>query len=100
MVCGITGYPVGHPDDDLTPSDTLVLARSGLMDEQQAVGRSGPTFLRIPLASWGAAYLAASGALARLLARHRTGSGGPAHTSLLQGALVPMTMHWARATTP
>jgi crotonobetainyl-CoA:carnitine CoA-transferase CaiB-like acyl-CoA transferase len=38
--------------------------------------------------------------LARLLARERTGTGGPAHTSLLQGALVTMTMHWARATEP
>jgi crotonobetainyl-CoA:carnitine CoA-transferase CaiB-like acyl-CoA transferase len=100
VVCGVTAYPIGHPDDDLQPSDTLVLARSGLFDEQMPVGRTGPTFLRMPLGSWGAVYLAAIGVLARLLARARTGAGGAAHTSLLQGALVTMTMHWARATTP
>ena len=100
VVCGVTGYPIGHPDEELLASDTLVLARSGLMDEQVAMRRDGPTFLRMPLGSWGAAYLAAIGSVARLLARLDTGVGGPAHTSLLQGALVPMTMHWARATTP
>ena len=100
VVCGVTGYPQTHPDRELPPSDTLVLAHSGLMDEQEALNRAGPVFLRIPLASWGGAYLATTAVLARLLARQRTGTGGPAHTSLLQGALVPMTMHWARATTP
>ena len=100
VVCGITGYPIGHPDDELPASDTLVLARSGLFDEQAPVARDGPTFLRMPLGSWGAVYLAAAGVLARLLARERTGVGGPAHTSLLQGALVTMTMHWARAAEP
>jgi crotonobetainyl-CoA:carnitine CoA-transferase CaiB-like acyl-CoA transferase len=100
VVCAVTGYPAGHPDAEFPASDVLVLARSGLMDEQMPVGRSGPTYLRIPLASWGATYLAASGVLARLIARERTGRGGAAHTSLLQGALVPMTMHWARASDP
>lgn len=100
VVCGVTGYPIGHPDEELPVSDTLVLARSGLMDEQLPMRRDGPTFIRMPLGSWGAVYLAAIGVVARLIARFDTGAGGPAHTSLLQGALVPMTMHWARATTP
>src|SRR3954452_7208833 len=100
IAANVTGYPVGHPDDELAVSDTLVLARSGLMDEQPAVGRDGPTYLRMPLASWGAVYLTASGVLARLLARERAGRGGVMHTSLLQGALVTMTMHWARAEHP
>ncbi|MHB8463969.1 MAG: CoA transferase [Acidimicrobiales bacterium] len=98
--CAITAYPIGHPDDGLPPSDTLVLARAGLMDEQLPVRRRGPTYLRMPLGSWGAVYLATAGVLARLLARSSTGRGGAANTSLLQGALVPMTMHWARATHP
>src|SRR2546423_2150558 len=100
VVCGVTGYPIAHPSEDVPASDTLVLAHSGLMDEQLPVARHGPVFLRMPLGSWGAAYLAAAGVLARLHARSRTGRGGAAHTSLLQGALVTMTMHWARATQP
>jgi crotonobetainyl-CoA:carnitine CoA-transferase CaiB-like acyl-CoA transferase len=55
VVCGVTGFPICHPDEELPVSDTLVLARSGLMDEQPAVRRDGPTFIRMPLGSWGAA---------------------------------------------
>ena len=43
----------------------------------------------------------AIGVLARLIQRERGGAGGgPAHTSIAQGALVPTMMHWARAETP
>ena len=46
-------------------------------------------------------YLSVIGVLARLIQRERGGSaGGPAHTSMAQGALVPTMMHWARAETP
>ncbi|WP_457833199.1 CoA transferase, partial [Staphylococcus aureus] len=48
VVCAVTGYQAGHPDAEFPASDVLVLARSGLMDEQMPVGRSGPTYLRIP----------------------------------------------------
>ena len=97
--CAITGYPPGHPDADRPGYDILVQARSGLMDEQQG-NREGPIFLRFPVPSWGAVYLAVAGVLARLLALPRTGRGGPVHTSLLQGALTTLTMHWARAERP
>ncbi len=100
IVCSVPAFPVSHPDADGPAKDTLVLARSGILDEQQAVMRDGPTFLRIPLCSIGAWHLAAAGIVARLIARQRDGRGGPAHTSLLQGALIPMTMHWARAERP
>jgi len=100
IVCSVPAFPVSHPDADRPAHDTLVLARSGILDEQQAVAREGPTFLRIPLCSIGAWHLAAAGIVARLIARERDGIGGPAHTSLLQGALVPMTMHWASAERP
>ena len=63
--------------------------------------REGPVFLRFPFGSWCAVYLSAIGILARLIQRDRGGAaGGPAHTSLAQGALVPTMMHWARAETP
>jgi crotonobetainyl-CoA:carnitine CoA-transferase CaiB-like acyl-CoA transferase len=70
------------------------------MGEQMGVRDEGPTFLRLPVGSWGAAWLAAGGVLARLRARERDGVGGPAHTSLLQGMLAPMMQYWAHATQP
>ena len=99
IVCGIPPYPIGHPDEDREGSDSLVMARLGLMDEQRGA-RPGPLFIRIPLGSLCGAWLAAAGVVARLIARDRTGRGGCASTSLMQGALVPMTMHWARAEEP
>lgn len=100
VICGVPPYPVGHPDENREGDDSLVLARMGLMDEQQAVGRSGPVYVRIPLGSFCGAWLAASGVVARLIKRGRTGHAGAASTSLMQGALIPMTMHWARADEP
>jgi crotonobetainyl-CoA:carnitine CoA-transferase CaiB-like acyl-CoA transferase len=100
VVCGIPPYPEGHSDEDREGDDSLVMARMGLMDEQQAVNRPGPVYLRIPLGSFCGAWLAAAGVVARLIKRGRTGHAGAASTSLMQGALVPMTMHWARAGKP
>lgn len=100
IISSIPAFPVNHPDADRVARDPLVLARAGLMDEQRGVNRDGPVYLRMPLGTWGSVYLAASGVVARLYHRERGGSGGPAHTSLLQGALIPMTMHWGRAERP
>lgn len=99
LLCGVPPYPDGHPDEDRPGDDSLVLARLGLMDEQPG-HRPGPIYIRIPLASFCAAWLAAAGVAARLIGRDRRGVAGIAGTSLLQGALVPMTMHWARAERP
>jgi crotonobetainyl-CoA:carnitine CoA-transferase CaiB-like acyl-CoA transferase len=99
IICGVPPYPVGHPDEDREGDDSLVLARLGMMDEQQG-HRPGPIFVRIPLGSFCGAWLAATGVVARLIGRDRSGQAGNASTSLLQGALVPMTMHWARAGKP
>lgn len=99
VISAIAGYPHRHEDRDRTPEDTLVLARMGLMDEQRGY-RDGPIYLRIPLGSWGAVYLSTIGILSRLIHRGKVGVGGIAHTSLYQGALIPMTMHWASAEKP
>ncbi|MDE1145128.1 MAG: CoA transferase [Azospirillaceae bacterium] len=96
----VGGWPAGHPNAETPVRDNLVLAKAGILDEQAAIGRDGPVWLRFPLGSNHAAYLAAIGALARLYARRRKGRGGPVHTSLLQGALVPMMMHWSTAERP
>jgi crotonobetainyl-CoA:carnitine CoA-transferase CaiB-like acyl-CoA transferase len=100
IVSSVLSWPANHVDADRPVDELLAMARLGICDEQLAVRRDGPVFIRFPLGSWGAVYLAASGIVARLLVRQQTGSGGPAHTSLVQGALVPMGMHWSRAESP
>jgi crotonobetainyl-CoA:carnitine CoA-transferase CaiB-like acyl-CoA transferase len=93
----IGGWPAGHPLENALVDDTTVLAESGLLDEQRGY-RDGPIYLRFPLGSWGAAYLAAIGTLAKLIQRGRgKGGGGAVRTSLVQGALVPTAMLWRRA---
>lgn len=99
IAASVTGYPPDHPDADRAGDEILVQARLGAMDEQQAL-RSGPMFVRMPFASWCAAYLLAAGIAARLLERHTTGLVRPIHTSLLQGALVPAALYWQRAQRP
>ena len=99
LVAAVTGYPTDHPDAERPAHDILVQARSGLMDEQ-IVDRPGAAFSRLPLPSWGAAYLSVIAVLARLHARTRTGRGGIAHTSLLQGALTCLTTIWNDAEHP
>ena len=100
ITSAVRGWPAGHPSADGPSDELLVSARLGLCDEQQG-HRDGPVFLRFPFGSWCAVYLCVIGVLARLIQRERGGAGGgPAHTSMAQGALVPTMMHWARAEDP
>jgi len=99
IVSAITGWPIGHSKAEAPARETLVLAALGLLDEQPG-HRPGPVFIRMPFASWTAGWLAGVAILARLIARTRDGKGGPAHTSLAQAALAPMTMHWTHAEHP
>jgi crotonobetainyl-CoA:carnitine CoA-transferase CaiB-like acyl-CoA transferase len=99
VVSSILGWPANHADADAPVDDVLTLARLGVLDEQMAC-RPGPIYVRFPLGTWPATWLAVIGILSRLVSRDRTGVVGPAHTSLAQGALVPMMMHWSRAETP
>jgi len=100
IVSSVLSWPANHALADRPVDELLAMARLGICDEQLPMRRSGPVFIRFPLGSWGAVYLAASGIVARLLVRQRSGTGGAAHTSLVQGAMVPMGMHWSRAETP
>ncbi|MEY2571005.1 MAG: hypothetical protein QOE63_1355 [Acidimicrobiaceae bacterium] len=100
VVCSVLAWPANHRDAALPVDELLAMARLGICDEQFAMDRDGPVYVRFPLGSWGAAYLAAIGILVRLRVRDQTGRGGPAHTSLVQGAMVPMGMHWSRAERP
>jgi crotonobetainyl-CoA:carnitine CoA-transferase CaiB-like acyl-CoA transferase len=99
VVSAVTGWPANHPSAETPAREVLVLAELGLLDEQPG-HRPGPIFVRMPFASWLASWFCAIGVMARLIARTRDGRGGAAHTSLAQGALAPMSMHWARAETP
>jgi crotonobetainyl-CoA:carnitine CoA-transferase CaiB-like acyl-CoA transferase len=100
IVSSVLSWPANHPDADRPVDELLAMARLGICDEQMPWHRDGPVLIRFPLGSWGAVYLAAAGIVARLIARGRTGIAGPAHTSLVAGALVPMGMHWSRADHP
>ena len=99
IVCAVTGYPAGHADVERPGYDLLVQAREGLMDIQSG-WRDGPWAWRFPAPSWGAAYLAAAGIVARLFHRERTGRGGVAHTSLAQGTHLIHNILWNRAENP
>jgi crotonobetainyl-CoA:carnitine CoA-transferase CaiB-like acyl-CoA transferase len=100
IVSSVLSWPANHPDADRPVDELLAMARLGVCDEQMPVRRDGPVYVRFPLGSWCAAYLAAAGILARLIRAGRGGPVGPAHTSLAQGALVPMGMHWHRSERP
>lgn len=99
VAAAVTGYPDGHPDEGRPAEESLVLARLGAMDEQQAL-RPGPMFVRLPFAGHGAALLLAGGIVARLLERLGTGRGRGVRTSLLQAALAPASLYWQRAGDP
>ncbi len=101
LVCArVRSLPEGSDDGDLPLDDMLVLAQSGVLAEQPAIHRDGPTWLCFPMASWSAAWLTAVGIAARLASAQRGGGPGPIDTSLLQGALLPSMMLWRHASMP
>ncbi|HXY91828.1 MAG TPA: CoA transferase [Acidimicrobiia bacterium] len=99
IACSVLSWPANHADADRPVDELLAAARLGVFDEQYGY-RDGPIFLRVPIGNWAAVYNAAAGIVARLVVRQRTGRAGPAHTSLVQGTLGPMAMHWRRAERP
>lgn len=99
VVSSVLAWPANHRLADAPVDDITMLAHLGILDEQEG-GREGPIYVRFPLGSWPAAWLAVIGIMSRLIERGRCGRTGPAHTSLAQGALIPMMMHWSRAETP
>jgi crotonobetainyl-CoA:carnitine CoA-transferase CaiB-like acyl-CoA transferase len=96
----IRGLPDGMAEGPLPTDDDLVTAAMGVMSEQAALFRDGPTYLRFPLGSWCAAWLAVTGIAARLFCLRKGGAAGAVDTSLLQGAFVPLMMLWRTASTP
>ncbi|HEX5367128.1 MAG TPA: CoA transferase [Acidimicrobiales bacterium] len=93
VVCSVPAYPEGHRAAGRAGYDALVQARSGLQWEQPG-WRPGPVHLHFPAPSFGAAFLVATGVLAALVARQRTGRGQHVRTSLYQGVLAFTTQIW------
>jgi len=83
----ITGFGERGPLRDLPGYEGMVAAASGRMVEQTGF-RPGPIFTPVPIASYGAAMLGATGLLSTLLARGVTGRGQRVHTSLLHALSV------------
>ncbi len=97
IVTRVGAWPIGHPSGNMDVDELLAMADCGACDEQPALTRDGPAYLRFPLGENAAAYLAAIGTAARLIERERTGGGGLVDTSLVQGALTSLSMFWSRA---
>jgi crotonobetainyl-CoA:carnitine CoA-transferase CaiB-like acyl-CoA transferase len=87
----ITGFGERGPLRDLPGYEHIVAARSGRMADQTTVAGERPAFTPTPILSYGAAMLAAQGALAALHRRSIDGRGRRVHTSLAH-ALVTLDM--------
>jgi crotonobetainyl-CoA:carnitine CoA-transferase CaiB-like acyl-CoA transferase len=90
VACSITAYGKRGPWKDEPAIDDLVLARTGLLSGMPGF-RPAPVHVVLPLASVGAALLAANGIAAALLARETMGLGRLVETSLMAGALLYQT---------
>jgi crotonobetainyl-CoA:carnitine CoA-transferase CaiB-like acyl-CoA transferase len=93
VVTSISGYGLDHPRRNEPAYEGLVDAWLGLQEEQQGA-RPGPHYNALPVASYGAAFLAVTGALAALRARRTTGRAQRVDTSLADGAVLLNTMNW------
>ncbi len=83
----ITGFGETGPWRDLPGYEQIVAARSGRMTSYDGV-RAGPVFTPVPIASYGAGMLAATGLMAAVWDRDRTDRGRRVHTSLLHALSV------------
>lgn len=94
--CSISPFGYQHRLLDLQGYEAVVHAVVGTMGEQ--IGhRDGPIFQGLPFASLGAACLANIGVLAALYRRNLDGAGRHVETSLLDGALAYLSVHWGES---
>ncbi len=89
-------YGEAGPFAGLPPDDAVAGALGGVQGGQ-ASESGDPVFVTLPLASYGAALLAASAVSAALLARERDGLGQQVTVSWLAGALAVQTGSLVRA---
>ncbi len=87
VYASITGFGETGPWRGLPGYEQIVAAKSGRMTSYPGV-RPGPVFTPVPIASYGAGMLAATGLMAGIWARHRSGQGLLVDTSLLHALSV------------
>ncbi len=86
--CSINGFGSSGPYARIKAYEHVVQAKAGsfLLGQLGAFGyRPGPIFVNAPMASTGAGHLAASGVVAALVARGRTGHGQRLEVPLFHG---------------
>ncbi len=85
VYCSITGFGPTGPLAGLKAYEGVVHAVAGRMDAfYTLVGKDGPNYSALGVASYGVAMTALHGTLAALMLRDRTGIGQRVETSLLQ----------------
>ncbi len=89
----ISGYGADHPRRNEPGHEGLIDTYLGMHDEQQGT-RPGPRYNALPVASYGACFLAGMGALAALRARDITGRGQHVETSMADGLVMLNIMNW------
>ncbi len=106
MHCSISGFGATGAYRDIKAYEHVVQAKSGTFNLGQGgvFGyRPGPIFVNAPIASTGGGHLAASGIVAALIARRRTGRGQRVEVPLFLGATAvdyfgTMTWQWDHGT--
>ena len=96
IYCTITGFGDDGPLGGMPGYDAVLQAMCGLMSVNGSV-ESGPTRLGIPIVDHLTGYVALSGILMALHARHRTGKGQKVEATLFDTALsllVPHAANW------
>lgn len=88
--CHLPAFGGKGPHAQRYPDDTLVAAVSGLLGSQWS-HRDGGVHLVIPIASYGAAFVACSSITAALYERTRSGKGQKIEVSWLAGAFAMQT---------
>src|SRR5215469_14551225 len=99
ICCAISAYSQPDQDRKHPGYEALVQALSGLCHEQPGF-RVGPNFLFFPVASYGAAFLAAIGIAAALYNRGSTGEGCRVETSMMGGAIASLALQMSWAENP
>jgi crotonobetainyl-CoA:carnitine CoA-transferase CaiB-like acyl-CoA transferase len=82
----ITGWGSQGPWRDYKGWEALIMAKTGVMFEKRPLAtRSGPAFVSVPYASFGAAHAAVQGILAALIEREASGLGQMVESNLVTG---------------
>ena len=91
----ISAYGQQGSGRDRPGYDGLVQARMGIQETQKGY-REGPIYIGFAMPSLTAAFLAVIGTMTAVYHRVVTGRGQHVDTSLRDGALAMLTMHWAQ----